>query len=67
MMTLAVTGAPDSHRFFWWAQMIRGDSNCPGVLLVSFRTYFVTSVRVPVASAGVLALAGLRHAGARKP
>ena len=34
---------------------------------VGFRTDFVTSVRVSVASAGVLALAGLRPAGARKP
>ena len=34
---------------------------------VGFRTDSVTSVRVSVASAGVLALAGTRPAGARKP
>ena len=34
---------------------------------VGCRTEFVTSVRVSVASTGVLALAGLRPAGARKP
>ena len=41
--------------------------DCSDVLFVGFRTDFVTSVRVSVASAGVLALEGLRPAGARKP
>ena len=69
MMTLAVTGAPDSHRgpvFLADTDGQRGP-DCPDVLFVSFRTDFVTSVRVSVASTGVLALAGLRPAGARKP
>ena len=40
---------------------------CLTCFFVGFRTYFVTSVTVSVVSAGVLALAGLRPAGARKP
>ena len=69
MMTLAVTGAPDSHRalVFWRAQMVTGAPTALMCFFVGFRTDFVTSVRVSVASAGVLALAGLRPAGARKP
>ena len=66
MMTLTVTGAPDSHRdqYFWRAQMVRGAPTALTCFFVGFRTYFVKSVRVSVASAGVLALAGLRLAGA---
>ena len=69
MMTLAVTGAPDSHwgPIFWRTQMIRGAPTALTYFFVGFRTDFVTSVRVSVASAGVLALAGLRPARARKP
>ena len=58
-----VTGA----RFFWWAQMIRGAPTALTSFFIRFRTNFVTSVRVSVASAGVLAIAGLRPAGTRKP
>ena len=39
----------------------------PTCFFVGSRTDFVTSVRVSVASAGVLALEGLRPAGPRKP
>ena len=70
MMTLAVIGAPDIHRgpvFFWRAQMVRGAPTALTCVFVGFRTDFVTSVRVSVASAGVLALGDLRPAGARKP
>ena len=70
MMTLAVTGAPDSHRalfFFWRAQMVRGAPTALTCFFVGFRTDFVTYVRVSVASVGVLVLAGLSPAGARKP
>ena len=68
-MTLAVTGSPDSHRalFFLAGPDGQRGPDCTDVLFVGFRTDFVTSVRVSVASAGVLALAGLRTAGARKP
>ena len=45
----------------------RRGPDCPDVLFVGFRTDFATSVRVLVASAGVLALAGLRPAGPQKP
>ena len=38
--------------------------NC---FFVGFRTYFVTYVSVSIASAGVLALAGLRPVGTQKP
>ena len=71
MMTLAVGGAPDtdSHRgpvFLEDPDGQRGP-DCPDVLFCRFLTDFVTSVRVSVASAGVLALAGLRSAWARNP
>ena len=60
MMTLAITGAPDSHRgpvFLAGADGQRG-LDCPDVLFVGSRTDFVTSVRVLTASDGVLALRG---------
>ena len=68
-MTLAVTGALDRHRalFFWRVQMVRGAPTVLTCFLIAFRTDFVTSVRVLVASAGVLTLAGLWPAGDRKP
>ena len=71
-MTLAVTGAPDSHTvlFFWQAQMVRGDPTALTfffLFFVGFRTDFVTSVGVLPVSDGVLALAGLRPRGPRKP
>ena len=69
-MTLAVTGAPDSHRgpvFFWPTRMVRGAPTALTGFSVGFRTHFVTSVRVSVASARVLALTGFRPAGARNP
>ena len=59
MITLDLTGAPHSQRgpaFLVGPDGQRG-ADCPDVLFVGFRTYFVTSVRVSVASAGVLALA----------
>ena len=62
MMTLAVTGAPDSHRghvFFWRAP------SAP--FFVCFRTDFMTSVWVLPVSDGVLALGALWPAGVRKP
>ena len=70
MMTLAVTGVPDSHRglvFLAGPVGQRGPTALTCFLSVSANRYFVTSVRVSVASAGVLALAGLRPAGAQKP
>ena len=71
MMTLAVSGAPDSHStgvlFFWRAEVVRRTPTALTRFFVPFRTDFVTSVRVSAASAEVLALAGLRPAGARKP
>ena len=68
MMTLAVTGAPDSHRgLFWRTQMVRGAPTALTCFFVGFRTDFVISVRVSVPSAGVLALSGLRPARPRKP
>ena len=68
MVTLSVTGATNSHRgpVFWWTQMGGGTPTALTCFFVGFRTDFVTSVRVSVASAGVLALAGLWPAGARK-
>ena len=69
-MTLAVTGAPDRHRgpvFFWRAQMVRGAPTALMCFFVGLRTDFVTSVMVSVASAGVLARAGLRPAGPENP
>ena len=56
-MTLAVTGAPDSHRgpVFLAGPDGQGGPDCPDVLFVGFRTDFVPSVRVSVASAGVSA------------
>ena len=47
--------------------MVRGDPTALTCFFVGFRTDFVTSVRVSVAFVGVLALAGLRPAGARNP
>ena len=69
MMTLAVTGALDSHRDHVFLASPDGQRgpNCPDVLFVGFRTDFVTYVRVSVASAGVLTLAGLRQAGPENP
>ena len=64
MMTLAVIGAPDSHRdpvFFWRVQIAL---TC---FFVGFRTDFVTSVRVSVASAGVLALGAFGPRGPENP
>ena len=57
MVTLAVTGTPDSHR---GPVILAGPDgqrspDCPEVLFVGFRTDFVTSVRVLVASAVALA------------
>ena len=60
---LIVTGA----LFFWPAQMVRGAPTAPTCFFVGFRTYFVTSVRASVASAGVLVLAGRAPASVRKP
>ena len=60
---MIVTGA----LFFWQAQMVRWAPTALTGFFDGFRTYFVTSVRVSVASAGVLALAGLGPPGARKP
>ena len=48
---------PDGQRVRW--------SDCE--FFVGFRTYFMTYVRVSVASARVLALAGHRPSGPRKP
>ena len=70
MMTLAVTGAPDSHRgpvFFLAGPDGQRGPTALTCSFVGFRTDFVTSVRVSVASAGILTLAGHRPAGARKP
>ena len=47
--------------------MVRGVPTALTCFFVDFRTDIVTSVRVSVVSAGVLALAGLRLAGAQKP
>ena len=65
MMAIAVTEARDSHRgpiFLVDPDDQRGPDH-PDVLFVGFRTDFVTSGRVSVASARVLALAGFRSAG----
>ena len=62
-------GAPDSHRgivFLAGPDGQRGPTAL-ACFFVGFRTDFVTSVRVSVASAGVLTLAGLGLPGARKP
>ena len=70
IMTLAVSGGPlivTGVLFFWWTQMVRGGADCPDVLFCRFPHRFRDFVRVSVASAGVLALAGIRTAGARKP
>ena len=53
--------------FFWRAQMVRGAPTAPTFFFVGFRTYFVTSLRVSVASVGVLVLANRTPARARKP
>ena len=59
--------------FFWWARFLgrtkwsEGPRLSGRAFLVGFRTDFVTSVWVSVAFAGVLALAGIRPAGAREP
>ena len=68
-MTLAVTEAPDSHRgpaFLAGSDGQRGQTALT-CFFVGFCTDFVTSVRVLVAFVGILALAGYRPAGARKP
>ena len=61
-MTLAVTGPPDTHRgpVFLVGPDGQRSPDCSDVFFVGFREDFVTSARVSVASAGVLALAGLR-------
>ena len=59
--------------FVWWARFLGRPRWSEGLrlsgraFLVSFRTDSVTSVWVSDAFAGVLAPAGLRPAGARKP
>ena len=63
MVTLAVTGTPDSHR---GPVILAGPGgqrgpDCPEVLFVGFRTDFVTSVRVLVASAVALALGSQKN------
>ena len=67
MMTLAITGAaPDSHRgpvFLTGPDGQRGPAAMT-CFFVGFLTYIVTSVRVSVASDGVLALVSLRPHGA---
>ena len=68
-MTLAVTGAPDSHRgpiFLADPDGQRGPDSLTG-FSVGFRTHFVAYVMVSVASAWVLALTGLRPAGPETP
>ena len=68
-MILAVTEAPDSHRDFF-SGGFRWSEGAPTALtcfFVGFRADFVTSVRVSVASAGVLTLAGLRPARPENP
>ena len=65
MVTLAVTGTPDSHR---GAVILAGPDGhrgpgCPEVLFVGFRTDFVTSVRDLVASAVALALGSPKNPG----
>ena len=71
MVTLAVTGTPDSHR---GPVILAGPGgqrgpDCPEVLFVGFRTDFVTSVRVLVASAVALALGSQKKkpGGGRTP
>ena len=59
--------------FFWWARFLgrprwsEGPRLSGRAFLVGFRTDFVTSVWVSDVFSGVLALADLRPAGARKP
>ena len=59
--------------FFWWARFLgrprwsEGPRLSERAFLVGFCTDFMTSVWVSGAFAGVLALAGLRPSGARKP
>ena len=53
--------------FFLPTRMVRGAPTALTGFSVGFRTHFVTSVRVSVASAGVLTLTGLRPTGARNP
>ena len=65
MVTLAVTGTPDSHR---GPVILAGPGgqrgpDCPEVFFVGFRTDFVTSVRVLVASAVALALGSPKKQG----
>ena len=62
MMCLAVTVAPDRHRgpvFLVVPDCQRGPDCSDVFFFVSFRSDFMTSVRVLVVSAGVLVLAGL--------
>ena len=72
MTTLTVTEVPESHRgpvFFFGGPGWPDGQAALTCFFVGFRTDFVISVRVSVASAGVLALEGLRSAGpqGRKP
>ena len=70
-----IRGAPDYQRalivtgglFFLVGSDGQKGPDCPDVLFVGFRTYFVTSVGVSVASTGVLALAGLRPGWPENP
>ena len=60
MLTLAVLGPliVTGALFCWRAQMVRGPPTALTCFFVGFRTDFVTSVRLSVAPAGVLARGG---------